>query len=117
MGGFAGIKTKKNKESIENEEIKKLKRAIYEKIAKNFDIFEFVDDDNPGDDELSDDKEYAEPFEDYGSDRYPSRHNRFLNGGDNMVELLDENHESERLQRKSTMGTAETKSLVKKGTF
>ena len=56
MGGFAGIKAKQFSEKVETDEIQKLKREIYEKITKNFNIFEFFDRDHPGDDEFSEDE-------------------------------------------------------------
>ncbi len=49
MGGFAGIKTLKVREHPDSAEIRRLKKEIYEKITRNFDIFEFIDDDNLGD--------------------------------------------------------------------
>lgn len=55
MGGFAGIKAKQFSEKVESDEIRKLKREIYEKITKNFNVFEFFDNDNAGDDEFSED--------------------------------------------------------------
>lgn len=54
MGGFAGIKVKQFSEKAESDEIKRLKKEIYEKITKNFNVFDFFDE-NPGDDEFSDD--------------------------------------------------------------
>jgi hypothetical protein len=93
MGGFAGIKSKKQNRDNENEEIRKLKRAIYEKIAKNFDIFEFLDDDNPGDDELNQDDDLVQDFDDYASENH--RGNRNHVNREDLVEVLDENHQSE----------------------
>ena len=44
-------------DKVRQEEIDKLKKQIFERITKNFNIFEFIDnqDDDYGDDELSND--------------------------------------------------------------
>lgn len=43
MGGFAGVNNHKSYDSDAEEEAKKIKRAIYDKITKNFNVFEFLD--------------------------------------------------------------------------
>ncbi len=54
MGGFAGIKNKSFADSDQEEEIKRVKKAIYERITKNFNVFEFLDKkEEEGDDEFT----------------------------------------------------------------
>ncbi|CDW83739.1 cation channel family protein [Stylonychia lemnae] len=122
MGGFAGIKSKQFSEKEESDEILKLKREIYEKIAKNFNIFEFFDRDHPGDDEYSGDEVHEEiDLDEEEFDSFPqSRENNRRIQEDELVEILDQSNGSPnepKYQRKSTMATVETKSFMKKRSF
>lgn len=117
MGGFAGIKAKKQfSEKADSDEVKRLKREIYEKIAKNFNVLDFFGDENPGDDEYSDDDpRFLDDLEIEHLNSYTSsKKNRPMNE-DDLLELLDDNLGNTpgevKYNRKSTMATVETKSI------
>lgn len=86
MGGFAGIKVKQFSEKAESDEIKRLKKEIYEKITKNFNVFDFFDE-NPGDDEFSDDFQDDVDLDQLNS-YASSRANRPVNE-DELVQIND----------------------------
>lgn len=87
-----------------------MKKAAYEKLQQNFDIFEFLDnDDQFGDDELSNEEDNQKNLVEHMIQELEIEERNPNDGSGN--------NQGNPLERKSTIATTETKSFTKRNTI